>query len=188
MGTKEKVCNFWNDLEESRSVEITKSVIRHLHEAIPQATAVEVACEADDKRGCDFWVTLYSGRKLAVDAKIRSTDCRKYGNNDICLEVWSDIDGKRIGWTLDRSKITDYVCWYWSSTDRFAIFPFLPLQAVFKVCGPQWLNQYGRQRQQNRGYVSESVFVPIVTIHDALNQYYMSELQAEKEKLYPDRN
>src|SRR5690348_13330068 len=90
-----------------------------LLECFPFAVKVEKASLAEDKNGTDYWVYLVSGHKLSVDVKVRKKD---FGKDDLALEVWSVI-GKKIGWTRDRNKRTDYILWLWMDTRRYSLVP-----------------------------------------------------------------
>jgi len=131
---------------------------------IPAAVAVLRASDTDDRNGTDYWVERRAPLpRLSVDVKVREEDYaakpEPWRADDLALETWSDI-GRKVGWTRDESKRTDYVLWFWADTARFVLVPFHPLCHVFSRYWEQWMRTYKVARQNSGNWQSECVFVP----------------------------
>lgn len=134
---------------------------------LPGALGVEKAARSDDKNGTDYWIRHVRGTPISVDTKVRSKDpLQAYGKDDLALETWSAVDQK-IGWTLDETKRTDYILWWFTPTGRWVLVPFLQLCAAFKKRRDVWAeHRYRVERQwtmsngRRAGWQSECVFVP----------------------------
>jgi hypothetical protein len=147
----------------STGVATAQSVGDVLTGAIPGATAVRRASERDDRNGTDWWVDREHGRPLSVDVKVREQDwaATHPDEDDLALEVWSKIEQKVIGWTLNSAKATDYVLWWWSDTGRWCLVPFPMLVAVFQENYLAWTTTYRKADQSTEEqYHSRCVFVP----------------------------
>lgn len=133
-----------------------------LLDLVPGSTKIVKASNADDRSGTDYWCEHVRGTPVSVDTKIRKRD---HGKDDLALETWSVV-GKKIGWTLDEAKRTDYILWWWEDTRRFAFVPFLLLCHAFKKFKPEWEIRYRLATQPTvgtggrRGWLSECMFVP----------------------------
>jgi hypothetical protein len=83
------------------------------------------------------------------------------------------IERRKIGWTRDPSKRTDFVLWHWQDTGRWCLVPFPMLCKVFGEFCPAWASPgsgYRRARQftPDGRYHSECVFVPRQVVWDAI--------------------
>jgi len=135
-----------------------------LLERIPSAVKVLKANPDSDKSGVDYWVHRDVGRPLGVDVKVRSEDYKaNHDKDDLALETWSDLD-RKLGWTRDDQKQTDYILWYWTDTGRFCLLPFPALCHVFSRHWQFWARIFKTARQQNDGWISECVYVPRETV------------------------
>lgn len=79
----------------------------------------------EDRRGVDWWAERACGRRQGVDLKARRVDW-----GDVHIEYVSRAAEGKPGWTVDRSKITDYVLWLWPK--RYLLLPFPLLQATVR--------------------------------------------------------
>ena len=140
-----------------------------LRQEFPAYTAIRKASKAEDMEGVDYWV-VYSCGKIAIDAKIREEDWKGKGKDDLALESWSVID-KKVGWTRDSTKRTDYVAWFWQDTGRYFIVPFRPLCAIFTQYWQQWREWFKVAQQTSGEWESECIFVPRKLIVQKLLQF-----------------
>lgn len=129
---------------------------------IPGACNVYQASRSNDRNGTDWWVEHENGSHLSVDAKVRSVDWAAKGQDDLALETWSVVEAKKIGWTRDIKKRTDYVLWLWTDTGRWCLVPFPMLCGVFSEYWKEWTGRYKTRQQYTPegNYHSECVFVP----------------------------
>ncbi len=143
---------------------------------IPGATAVRNASRREDRHGTDKWVDHVRGEPLSIDMKVRSKDYAVSGDDDLALELWSVINtrnaegttlpARKIGWTRNPNKRTDYILWFWKDTGRFCLVPFPMLCSVFCDNWQAWENAYFAPKQftpdgeGSAGWWSQCVFVP----------------------------
>jgi len=165
--------SFQDRLGLSTGVSESVPVSRILLSAIPGAVSVEKADLGDDKNGVDYWVYRERARPVAVDIKVRETDpLAEWNKDDLALEIWGNVKERRIGWTADTSKETDYVLWYFESTRRWVMMPFIPLCAVFRDNLATWQAEYKVATQSSGSWKSQCVFVPRQEIWSAIIDRY----------------
>lgn len=153
----------------------------------------------DDRRGSDYTVKLRGGATIHVDAKYRDTAKKRtgfrassnwrvgpefpYGIPDLTLEEWSVEPGGigepgKAGWTLDTSKITDYILWTWHPLDTrdYLYMPFQLLSLAFRLNLKHWRTIYRQQRTPNKMFEgsrsewhSVCYYVPANIVIDAMN-------------------
>lgn len=156
--------------------------------AVPGARAVQRASVESDRTGVDYWVTVVSGDRVAVDVKVRSVDpIKAFSSDDLALETWSAIGSKRVGWSRDPHKRTDYVLWYFEPTHRYALYPFLPLCRAFMRNWKRWSDEYRTQVQQSDGWQSECVYVPRLALNAAIEAATTGTVEQQRELLMPAR-
>lgn len=150
------------------------------------STEVIKAKMRDDRKGTDFWVgyvnreTGQNGRPaIRVDIKIQYKDPMvKFGKSGhtLPLEIWSNIERKKVGWTLDQSKHTDYVVWWFQPTGRTVTMPFPMLVNVFNKFCDEWLDKFPATTQKtNKGNISwhsQVVHVPVREIWKEIYNLY----------------
>ena len=132
---------------------------------IPQAVEVRKASSDEDRMGTDYWIDRAGLPPLSVDVKCRSLDpvtTPGIESDDLALEVWSVVEKNVSGWTLDSTRETDYVMWFFEPTRRWVLvaFPQLCTAAVRNI--DHWKLKYPLRRQcSNDGeWHSECIFVP----------------------------
>ena len=127
----------------------------------------------DDMKGVDYWLSQKAGNRIGVDVKRRKVDYFALkGEDDIALETYSDVEKKKIGWTLDKRKMTDYVLWIWEDTGRYLVLPFPPLCTVFTSHVEEWKKSYKpiKQRSNEGQWYSECMFVSRLVVRRAINE------------------
>lgn len=140
---------------------------------IPGAVAVQRASREEDRSGIDWWVERSNGTHLGVDLKARAEDWAQHGHDDLALEVWSVVERRIVGWTLDIGKLTDYVLWHWQDTGRWCLLSFPMLARVFTDHLAEWVASYRVADQSTSGrYHSRCVFVPRLVIWRAIYDRY----------------
>jgi hypothetical protein len=151
---------------------------------IPGAVSVEKAELADDRNGTDYWVNRQNGHALSVDAKVRAQDWTLRGADDLALEVWSVVERKKLGWTRDQNKQTDYIIWLWADTGRWCLVPFPMLCSVARRMMPKWCQSYKTAEQwtPDGQYHSMCVFVPRRVVWAEMYRAFGGQPQSEKKK------
>jgi len=167
--------DFDEELAFSQTATIHDDVRAILLGSIAGATHVVRAGSSLDRSGIDYWVYLSNGMRAGVDTKIRRKDFfARFGRDDLALELWSVIEDRKIGWTLNEAKRTEYVLWLWQDTGRWCLVPFLLLCSTFQRRKEKWCRQYKHDIQKTMpgGYRSECVFVPRDVIWDAIREEF----------------
>lgn len=161
-----KIFNFDKQLHFSNN----KTTISHIFGLLYKHTKIKGHKKADikdDKNGVDYWITTNKGNIKGIDLKIRDKD---FGNEDVALEIYSNIEKQTIGWTIDDKKITDYIIWYWCDTKRLLIIDYKQLRILAKEKIDHWEDKYFTAEQRNHGYTSLCVFVPIKEIKQCVKK------------------
>lgn len=136
-----------------------------LLKCIPGAQNVTRSSEAEDRNGTDYWVALRSGHSLSVDVKVREVDpIVTWGSDDLLIEWTSAVETATPGWTVDPRKRTDYVCYWFVPTRRYALLPFPLLHAAATEARDVWQEQFSvrrsRSQQGSRRWTTEFSTVP----------------------------
>lgn len=174
-----RVFDFKRSLVISTGTSANQTIGDILLATIPGSTRAIQANQANDRSGVDWWLEMQSGDFLGVDCKIREEDpLPKFGKDDLALETWSVVEKKIVGWTLDDTKRTDYVFWFWKSTGRWCVVPMLLLRKAFQLYQQEWMRKFQVATQcTERRYHSECVFVPRRDVWRAI--YRMAEGYSE---------
>lgn len=147
----------------------------------PSCREVVPADKSMDRLGVDYVATLRRGATVYVDAK-RRFNCARYwrgGVPELTLEIWSACPGgetpARVGWTLDESKLTDYVLFTWPAEEHAGRYmvPFQLLRVAFRRHVLEWSRTYRLNREQPNGgkwssWSSTCVFVPLPVVWEAM--------------------
>jgi hypothetical protein len=130
----------------------------------PRVVGFRAGSAAEDKGGADFVVETPSG-EIAVDVKVRRQDCRRFGEDDVALEIWSRVEAGVVGWSMDRSKKTDLVVWLWEDMGRTLVLPFRSLCDTMIANVKAWEHSFRVDTQISRNgldyWTSRCVFVPL---------------------------
>ncbi len=148
---------------------------------IPGAIKVEKATPNEDRHGTDYWVTTKTGNRRSIDVKTRAKEDPEL-RDDLTLELWSVIQRKVIGWTLDETKETDYILFHWKESGRSCLMSFPELRAVFIKYHTFWNDPIARHKagrsmpcptsiqgtSEFGGYNSQCIYVPRNEVFEAL--------------------
>ena len=172
--------SFDTKLADSRDrAAIDKAAIAEL---LPDCIEVKEGTEVQDKAGIDYIATIDGGQDIGIDAKSRRPGSSKYwsGEPELPMERWSvcptDTQAGRVGWTLDKTKQTDYILFTFDPDDsrKAYLLPFHQLRRAFLRWGQAWLETYGKQgdwfyESSNGGeWRSAAVFVPATVVIEAV--------------------
>lgn len=119
----------------------------------------------DDKHGIDVWAWLPNRRQVGIDVKDN-----RWG--EVRLEYVSRFDEGIPGWTVDDTKLTDYVLNLWPRTSWLIDFP--SLKAVAKANRDEYGRLYGRKRatsSSERGDGWQTHFIPVPVTRLLLDIY-----------------
>lgn len=159
----------------SESAQAQDLIRRHLARLFPDALTIRKAAAENDKLGADYWIEFRNGQFRAVDVKVRSEDWKAKGQPDIALEIWANREKCRPGWTIDDSKITDYVLFVWLDTGRADLFDFRLLKAVTLANLEKWSGSYQTSYQTTAsargGYSASCMFISGRDLHAAIYRW-----------------
>lgn len=156
--------NFHADLADSQAPEVDAAIRLAIMKAYPEVSAIVQACQENDRLGIDYWLEYKNGTMQTLDAKIRKLDYSIRGDDrTACIELVSNNRGGKLGWSIDPTKRTDIVLFYYIETGAAYFYPARELRAAIianmnklKATGKpdtQKTNSYGSS------YASESLFV-----------------------------
>ena len=178
--------DFNERLSFSEGVELSNDVLSRVAEMIPNATSILRANEADDRSGTDYWIErTHDLPAVSIDVKHREfCPVVRFGSDDACIETTSvyygkpvapydDFSRRKVGWTLDYSKRTDFVVYTWPAQEgtRFWIVPFIPLCAASRKNWREWARQYKERPARNEGYSTLCVYPPRSLIAGAMREF-----------------
>lgn len=167
--------NFHKDRTDASRAMTTATLRKKLVNLYPTITRIQKANREDDMNGVDFWVMHPSGR-FGVDVKIMSIDpIQTYKQNNVILELNSDVRLNSPGWTCDANHITDVVVWYYVPTGRVFILDYRPLREAFITNVMRWSHGFMKPNntEMPNGYLrtSQAVRVPVNELLDAMKPF-----------------
>lgn len=152
--------SFREQLVMSRGIGGSKSVQEILVGCFPGAIKITDVTEREDRNGTDYWIDYEGGKRVGVDLKARDVDFKAhYGKDDLALEVWSDYERQKVGWSRDPAKHTDYILFFWRDTGRWMLVAFRHLCAVYIEHCESWSKLYKTQWQWSPKSRKESVYL-----------------------------
>lgn len=162
--------------EQALPLDVLQSVLVGGVFASDQAIRIR-PCENEqvDRAGVDVWVDCHNGKSLGIDLKIRQVDCRNFGQDDVALEIVSNIQSGTPGWAIKPGPKTDYIVPIWTDTWRALKLPAEGLQRAVNANLEQWWKLYPARLTSTRCswldagvYHSVYIFVPRNVILDGI--------------------
>lgn len=152
--------NFHTDLAMSEAPEVVYAIKLACHAHWPELLNVNPAHTDNDRRGVDYWLEFPHGKLEALDVKVRQVDWSMRGDDrTACLELISNTRTGKVGWTLDRDKLTDWVMFFYIDTGKAFIYNARQLRSAVMMQLPN-LKASGKPAiQSTANYQSESLFV-----------------------------
>jgi len=117
--------------------------------------------------GVDRMILLPEGKQILIDEKKRST-----AYDDFLLEEWSSVEHKRVGWTLDKSKRSDFIAYAIPKLGKCYLLPFELLRITCAHKLAEWKlesNCYPKDAKNN-GYTTRNCAVGWRALFDAMKQ------------------
>lgn len=158
--------DFRSDLSDSQShdqafIELYRQIYPDLVGQTPVAD-----CYAQ-RHGVDRVLVLGNAKSIHVEEKLRFIDHR-----DFLCEEYSNFQNRTPGWTVDPSKISDYVAYANVCTGQAYYLPYPDLRRACIRNLEEWGAAYGRIRVQNQGYTTINIPVPWDVVFQAMNYPY----------------
>lgn len=154
---------FHTDLALSDRPEVVAAITAACHRYWPELLSVHRAHTTNDKMGADYWLE-FPGKMETLDAKVRREDYALRGDNrTACLELVANTRSQKPGWTVDPSKLTDWIMFYYIESGRSVVYSARQLRAAVIAHLPE-LRKSGQPSTQSTksgsgSYQSESLFV-----------------------------
>lgn len=164
-----KLSNFHADLAMSDSEEIEQAINRECRKYFPELLGITKAHKLNDMKGADYFLEFENCKMETLDIKVRSEDYsvatskRAADNRTACIEIIANIGTNKIGWSLDKTKQTDWIMFYYIDTGRSHFYPARLLRSAVIKYLPE-LRKQGKAAIQTTGsgngsYKSESLFL-----------------------------
>jgi len=177
-----KQYSFDRQLKFSEGISVSGDIFKRLLQIIPESNGIVKANQNDDRNGTDYWINRHRLPPLSIDVKHRSfCPIIKYGSDDACIETtsvyrgsrppWSDTDRKKIGWTLNGKKRTDFILYTWPHDEyqlRYWLVNFPLLCKAAQNKWREWAAIYKERSAQNDGYLTLSIYPPRNKIASAI--------------------
>lgn len=135
--------DFHADLARSQSPAIHAAIWQAISERMPEALAIIPAHTANDKRGIDYWIELPHCRMEGLDVKIRAQDYLHKDPRTAFIELVANTTTGKPGWTIDPSKQTDWVLFYYADTGRHVLYNARQLRSAVNAHLP-YLQSVGK--------------------------------------------
>jgi len=173
IGEVKTVVRFAATKRASETDRVEALVRRVLAECFPDALGIHKAHSKNDMVGADYWIEMAHGRFIAVDCKVRAVDYATSGKPDLALETWANLEREKPGWTRDPGKLSDFILWLWTDTQRHCLVCYPMLRAVFSRRWQEWARRYRTARQKTQSesgaaYTSECLFISSRDLHREL--------------------
>lgn len=126
--------NFNDDLAFSQDPEVTartQAACRWFFG--DELVSCELSSKSIDMRGGDFTLTFEDGRIEYLDLKVRRKDYATESDPRNCiLEILSNVQTGRPGWTVDNSKLTDWIFYLYMDTLKLYFYNARQLRRTVK--------------------------------------------------------
>ncbi|MES1999322.1 MAG: hypothetical protein V4446_08405 [Pseudomonadota bacterium] len=156
--------DFHADLAMSDRPEVVAAITAACHGYWPELLSVHRAHTTNDKMGADYWLEFPGCKMETLDAKVRRKDYVLRGDDrTACLELVANTRSQKPGWTVDPSKLTDWIIFYYIETGSSFVYSARQLRAAVIAHLPK-LQKTGKPDTQSTksgagSYQSESLFV-----------------------------
>lgn len=170
-----EVRDFKADLAATHTPEAVEMARRAILKAIPRSLNANPSHFLNDLLGLDFVVELEGAETTNADIKYRDKDYSVNGIQDVVLEIWSNWEERKAGWTCDDNKKTKHIIWIFKDTGRFLAYDFNDLRAAFKANLLDWKKRFKTDKQINKKkgggtYTSQSITVPCDELDAAIKR------------------
>lgn len=123
------------------------------------------------KQGIDKIIILENGKQITIDEKKRKKD---YG--DMLLEEWSNEGKKKIGWTGDPDKVTDYIAYIILPSHKIFMLPYELLQRAWVANWEDWKKRYKKPPAPNYGYFTSNIAPNWDALFNALKEEMIKDI------------
>lgn len=132
------------------------------------------------KAGVDVNINIPSlKRSLNIDNK----SVRQNSDSDVFIETHSNTSSGRVGWSLDRSKFTDVIAYYWKYHGKIVFLDFWEMRDLALRMNETWESEYKIVTAYDNWKASQGYYVPLAEIERHIGKqpvYQFNEVKAEK--------
>ncbi len=152
--------DFNKDLARSQRPEVDVLVRLAIKKQFPEVLAIHPAHSKNDKLGIDYWLEFENGVNETLDVKVREEDYTLRGDDrTACLELIANTNSGKPGWTVDPSKRTNWVMFFYVETKKAFTYHARELRSAV-IAGLEGLKEKGKAgHTRTGGYLSEYLFV-----------------------------
>ena len=129
--------------------------------------------------GIDRWISLSSGKLLAVDEKKRRTEY-----NDIALEYLSNDRTNAPGWIEKETLQIDYLAYAFMQSKRCFLFPWQGLRRAWLTHKTAWMDLarrkmsgYSLHAAPNPNYHTLCIMIPTKDLANAVARSMLVQIQ-----------
>ncbi len=154
------VRNFHDDLALSDRPDVVQSIIAACFRHWPELRSVWRAHPDNDILGIDYFLEFPNGQTERLDAKIRRRDFSLTGDDrNACIELLANTTTGKIGWSLDSTKLADWILFVYLDSGRSYAYNARQLRAAVRRYLPDLKARGEPSLQRTGGYASQSLFV-----------------------------
>lgn len=125
--------NFWQDKLAYSQAQIDSDISK-IKSYFPNCIEVVKTKIEADRQGFDYIATLKGGVQIFIDAKTRMKGAShywKHGEPELAFEIYSVVEEKKIGWTLNTKSKAHYILYTFDEADS-PKFLYLPVSTAPK--------------------------------------------------------
>jgi len=160
----ERVANFRTSLNHSVSRDTVAIQLLACKLVYPDAETI-VETPSLDRFGSDF---IPSSTYEFTDVKYTDNyPHTKYwanpNNPELILERWSSVEDQKLGWSIDRTKITNRIIWQLSKDDGAHVYsaPHKSIVKVLEEYEGRWTYTPVPNKGSNKRYTTMICYVPV---------------------------
>lgn len=136
-----------------------------------ELVSCELSSKSIDMRGGDFTLTFEDGRIEYLDLKVRRIDYWKESDKRNCtLEILSNVQTGRAGWTVDNSKLTNWIFYLYMDTLKFYFYDARQLRRTVKQHLPLLMKHGLVKPNRTGGYYGRIVIVDHAVLAELINR------------------
>lgn len=156
--------DFYADLAISDHSDIEKAIKEKSQTYFPEVLNITKAHKENDLLGADYFLEFLNCKMETLDIKVRKEDWSLRGDDrTACIELIANTTTNKKGWTIDATKQTDWIMFYYIETGRSVMYNARLLRAAVIRYLPD-LRKHGKptvqKTQSGSGhYLSESLIV-----------------------------
>lgn len=166
--------DFRQQLAATETAEVEETWYQFWQRAFPDTIRQEVVRGKCDLQyaGVDRILHLPLGKQIWVEEKTRTVDW-----GDFLVEEFSNYERRTPGWTVDCTKLTEYVGYAVEPAGKCYLLPYQLLRQACIRNLPEWKTKYSSKYARNRNYRTLNWSIPWSEIHLAILKEQLSPMR-----------